>query len=235
MNQRITISFKKYSIVIICITINSIFFTSYSYGQRSLPIMEFPVESNQKYFVLFFSGDGGWKTIDKSLTTNLNDKQVPVLALNSMKYLWSEKTPLQIAKDMEFLIDRYLKKWNKQYVVIMGYSLGAEVLPFAINRLNQYYLPKIKDLILIAPSQRVLFKIKVKEYLIDNNEGLDVLPEIKKLKIATRYCICDDKKYSLCKQDLSGIIEYSVLTGGHHFDGDYSTLNKLLSKRLNLD
>jgi len=202
---------------------------------QNLPILEFPVESNQSYFVLLFSGDGGWKTIDQSITKNLNGKRVPVVALNIMKYLWSEKSPLQIAKDLEGLVDKYLKKWNKKNVVIIGYSMGAEVLPFALNLTNSYYLARVKDLVLIAPSQRTLFKIKIKNYLTDDNEGTEVLPEIKKLKISNKYCICDDKKYSICKLNLEGVIEYLILSGGHHFDGDYGHLNKLISKRLNLE
>ena len=202
---------------------------------NNLPIVEFPASGPCNYFVLFFSGDGGWKAIDQSITANLNAKKVPVVALNIMKYLWSEKTKLQIAKDLELLVDVYLKKWNKQNVVIIGYSMGAEVLPFALNLTNSYYLAKISDLILIAPSQNASFKIKIKDYLLDDNKGQDVLSEVRLLKVKSKYCICDDKKYSICKKNLEGIIEYNVLTGGHHFDGDYSALNRLLSKRLKLD
>lgn len=209
---------------------------AYSSDARNvLPILEFPVESTQNYFVLLFSGDGGWKTIDQSITANLKEKKVPVVALNIMKYLWSEKRPLQIAKDLELLIDTYLKKWNKQNVVIIGYSMGAEVLPFALNLTNIYYLAKVKDLILIAPSQRTLFKIKMKNYIVDDNEGQEVFPEIRRLKLSNKYCICDDKKYSLCNLGLDGMMEYSVLRGGHHFDGDFRPLNKLISNRLNLE
>lgn len=201
----------------------------------SLPVLEFPVESSQNYFVLLLSGDGGWKTIDQSITKNLNAKRVSVVALNVMKYLWNEKKPLQIAKDLELLIDSYLKKWNKQNVVIIGYSMGAEVLPFALNVTNIYYINKIKDLILVAPSQRALFKIKVKNYLVDENVGQEILPEIKKLKVSSKYCICDDNKYSLCLFDLNDVIEFTVLKGGHHFDGDFGALNKLISNRLKLE
>jgi type IV secretory pathway VirJ component len=203
--------------------------------RNNLPILEFPVESNQDYFVLLFTGDGGWKSIDQSITSNLNVKKVPVVALNIMKYLWNEKKPLQVAKDLELLIDSYLRKWNKQHVVVIGYSLGAEILPFTLNLTNIYYLAKIKDLILIAPSQRTSFKIKVKNYIVDDNEGQEVLPELRKLKLTNKYCICDDKKYSLCMLGIDGIMEYSVLRGGHHFDGDFRPLNNLINKRLNLD
>ena len=112
--------------------------------------------------------------------------------------------------------------------------MGAEVLPFVLNQTNVFYINKIKDLILIAPAQKAIFKIKMKNYLVDSNEGQEVLPELKKLKITRKYCICDDNKYSLCKKELNGTIEYDVLKGGHHFDGDYSALNVLLNKRLSL-
>jgi len=202
---------------------------------NDLPILEFPSEGTQDYFVVLFSGDGGWKSIDQSIVNNLNSRKIPVVALNLMKYLWSEKSPLQIAKDLEWIIDTYSKKWNKSNVIIIGYSLGADVLPFTVNCLNSYYLPKIKDLVLIAPSQKTIFKIKLKNYLVDDESGKELIPELKKLKIKNVYCICDDKKSSICKKGIDGLVDYTVLTGGHHFDGDYTSLNLLINNRIKLD
>lgn len=228
-------NYKKYYLLVICLIKLSLQVHAISSFNQNLPILELPAESSSSYFVLLFSGDGGWKPIDQSIAQNLNNKKVPVVALNIMKYLWNEKTPLQIAKDLEKLIDTYLRKWNKKSVVIVGYSMGAEVLPFALNQTNIYYLDKIQNLILIAPSQKTIFKIKLMNYISDGNEGQEVFPEIKKLKIGKMYCICDDKKYSLCQLNLNGIMENSILRGGHHFDGDYSALNKLINQNLNLD
>jgi Type IV secretory pathway, VirJ component len=225
----------NYILVTICLILFSLNIHASASNLQNLPILEFPAESNSSYFVLLFSGDGGWKPIDQSISKNLQNKKVPVVALNIMKYLWNEKTPLQIAKDLEKLIDTYLRKWNKKNVVIMGYSMGAEVLPFALNQTNIYYLSKIQNLILIAPSQRTIFKIKLMNYISDDNTGKEVFPEIKKLKLSKMYCICDDKKYSLCQLNLNGIMEYAILRGGHHFDGDYSALNKLINQNLNLN
>jgi len=88
---------------------------------------------------------------------------------------------------------------------------------------------------LIAPSQKATFKIKLKSYVVDDNSGMDLLPEIKKLNIKNVYCICDDNKNSLCRKGLDGIIDYTLLKGGHHFDGDFSLLNLLINNRIKLN
>src|ERR1035437_7955669 len=101
---------------ICCIAIIGLFAMSLiaAPAHHNLPVLEFPVENGPNYFVILFSGDGGWKTIDQSMTNNLNAGKISVVALNMMKYLWTEKSPLQIAKDLEKLIDFYTKKWGKQ-------------------------------------------------------------------------------------------------------------------------
>ena len=76
--------------------------------------------------------------------------------------------------------------------------------------------------------------IKLTDFLMDSDVGAPLLPELVKLKIKTTYCICDDKEISICKQNLTGIIDYVVLTGGHHFDGDYTKLNSLIGKYLKI-
>ena len=75
----------------------------------------------------------------QSVTRYLNSKNVSVLAINTQKYLWSEKEPVQIACDIESLIDSN-DKWGQKKVVLMGYSMGAEVLPFAVNCMEDKYI-----------------------------------------------------------------------------------------------
>jgi type IV secretory pathway VirJ component len=204
--------------------------------QRSLdlPLWEYPVSGHSDYFVILFSGDGGMKPIIEAITSYLNSKKIPIVVLNIQRYLWTEKKPSQIAADLEKLISFYSQKWTKQRAVIMGYSMGADILPFGINCIKPAFQPLIKDIVLIAPAQRTLFKIKLLSYVYDDNEGAEILPELKKIKNNNIYCICDDKKESLCNLPLTGIAPFTKLTGGHHFDGDYTTLTRLIGIHLSL-
>ena len=100
-----------------------------------LPLVELPVAAPGRLMAVVYSGDGGWRDIDKDIAGRLQDKGVPVVGVDSLRYFWSEKTPEQIAADLGLIIDHYREAWQRPDVVLVGYSFGADVLPFAYNRL----------------------------------------------------------------------------------------------------
>jgi type IV secretory pathway VirJ component len=151
------------------------------------------------------------------------------------KYLLSEKQPAQIACDLETLVERYNSKWGKTKVVFIGYSMGAEVLPFAVDCMDNKYMNELKDLILIGPWQKATFKTRLRDFIFEINKGTDIYTELLKLKTKKAYVICDDNKFSICHKDMERVIDHDLLGGGHHFGGDYLTLSKLIGKRLNLE
>jgi type IV secretory pathway VirJ component len=201
---------------------------------QNLPIIESKSTGNSDYYVIFLTGNGGYRKLAQSVTQFLNSKNISVLAVNIKKYLWSEKSPDQIACDLETLIDRYNNKWSRKKVVFLGYSMGAEILPFAIDCMEDKYMHELIDMILIGPWQKATFKVKIEDYFFEINKGTDIYEELLKMKTEKAYVICDDNKFSICRKDLDGVIDHDFLGGGHHFGGDYSSLTKLIGKRLNL-
>ena len=199
---------------------------------KQLPVRESKSAGNSDYYIILLTGNGGRQHLVQSVTSYLKLMNISVLTINTKLYLLSEKRPAQIACDLENLMDSYTKKWGQQKIIFIGYSMGAEVLPFAINCMKKNYNDKIADLILIGPGQKVTFKIKLRDYYLNVNKGVDLFPEIVKMKKG--YVICDDNEFSICRLGLDGIIEYDFLGGGHHFGGDYLALSRLIGKRLNL-
>jgi type IV secretory pathway VirJ component len=124
---------------------------------------------------------------------------------------------------------------GQEKVVLIGYSMGAEVFPFAVNCLYDKYMDELIDLILIGPWQKATFKVKLADYFFEINKGADIYTELKKMKTKNVYIICDDNEISICHKDLEGVIDYDLLGGGHHFGGDYVALSKLIGKRLHLE
>lgn len=206
-----------------------------AFSQSGLPVLEFPASAKHNYMVIFFSGDGGWKELDQSVTAYLNGKNIPVLGINTKKYLWEEKKPQIIARDIESLEQTYCAKWKVSNVVLIGYSMGAEILPHSVNEMKDAWTGKVKDMILIAPDENACFEVKLIFYAYDTNEGEPIIDQLRKLKIKKAYCICDEHPISLCNTGLDGVIDHTLLTGGHHFDGDYGVLCKIIGKRLNLE
>jgi type IV secretory pathway VirJ component len=199
---------------------------------KNLPVKESKSAGNSDYYVVLMTGNGGRQHLVQSVTSYLNLMNISVLTINTKLYLLLEKRPAQIACDLENLMDRYTKKWGQKKIIFIGYSMGAEVLPFAFNCMEENYTDKISDLILIGPGQKVTFKIKLRDYYINVNKGADLYPEIVKMKKG--YVICDDNEFSICRQLLDGFIDHDFLGGGHHFGGDYKALSRLIGKRLNL-
>jgi type IV secretory pathway VirJ component len=202
---------------------------------KHFPVIESRSTGNSDYYVILMTGNGGWQNLVQSVTHYLNSKNVSVLAINTKKYLWAEKRPAQICCDLETLIDRYNSKWQQKKVVFIGFSMGAEVLPFAVNCMEEKYMHEINDLILIGPWQKATFKVKLEDYFYEVNKGTDIYAEILKMKTDKTYVICDNNKYSICHKDLDGVIDHDILGGGHHFGHDYPALSKLIGKRLNLE
>ena len=132
-------------------------------------------------------------------------------------------------------MDQYDIKWKHDKVVLIGYSMGAEILPFAVNRMNERYTKKIQNIILIGPWQKATFKVKLADYFYEVNEGEEIYPELLKVKHINTYVVCDDNEYALCLKPIDGIVDHDELPGGHHFGGDYDALSKLIGKRLNLE
>ena len=202
---------------------------------KKLPLIESGTNGYRDFYIIFLTGNGGWRDLAQSVTQYLTSKNIPVLAINTKKYLWTEKSPAQIACDLEKLIDQYNVKWTKTKVVLIGYSMGAEVIPFAVNCMEPKYTNQLNDIILIGPWQKATFKVNLLDYVMEVNKGADIYSELLKLKTKEVYIICDDNEISICQKGLDGIIDHSLMPGGHHFGGDYAGLSRLIGKRLNLE
>jgi type IV secretory pathway VirJ component len=202
---------------------------------KNMHLIESVPDTDLEYYVIFLTGNGGWRNLAQAVTAYLNAKDVSVVAVNTKKYMWKEKEPAQIACDLEALIDRYNGKWGKSQVVLLGYSMGAEDLPFAVNCMKDSYLHFLKDIILIGPWQKATFKINLLDYVMELNKGLDIYAELQRMKMKTAYVICDDNEMSICHKDLESVIDHDFLGGGHHFGGDYNMLSKMIGRRLNLE
>ena len=81
------------------------------------------------------SGDGGWRDLDKTIAEDLQSDGIPVVGWDSLRYFWSKKTPQQTANDLAIVMRTFMAKWHASDVALIGYSFGADVMPFAYNRL----------------------------------------------------------------------------------------------------
>jgi len=84
--------------------------------------------SGNDVMAVHITGDGGWGVTDSGLSDTLAQHGIPVVGLNSLRYFWTPRTPEGAANDLERIIRYYLATWKKDEAVIIGYSMGVEVL-----------------------------------------------------------------------------------------------------------
>ena len=193
-----------------------------------LPVVEVPASPGvpqSDEFAIIMSGDGGWAGIDQDIAAALSAAGIPVVGLDSLRYYWTARTPEGLAADTDKLIRYYLAHLNKKRVLLVGYSQGADVLPFAVNRLPAATRENVALAAILGMSEHALFEFHVSSWISDSNSGPATLPEVDRITGIPVLCIYGaDEKDSLCPKLDSKKIAVVEVKGGHHFDGDYSAL-----------
>jgi len=198
-----------------------------------LPLIEVPAKSQGgKMLAVILSGDGGWAGIDKDVAGALSAQGIPVVGWNSLQYFWSAKTPDVAAKDLDRILRHYMAVWNRQEVLLVGYSFGADVLPFFANRLPADLLGRVRLVSLLGPGKTADFEFHVTDWLGGGSKGQPVLPEVRKLAgHPPVLCLYGSQESdSLCPQIPPSLGKAQVLPGAHHFGGDYDALATLILK-----
>jgi type IV secretory pathway VirJ component len=193
-----------------------------------LPVIEVaaqPGSAAPDSFAILMSGDGGWAGLDQDIAAALSAKGIPVVGLDSLRYYWTPRTPDGLAADTDRIIRYYLSRFGKKTVLLIGYSQGADVLPFAVNRLPKATRERVALTVIMGMSEHALFEFHVSSWIADDNSGPSTLPEVNRITGMPVLCIYgEDEKDSLCpKLDAKRFIVVKV-KGGHHFDGNYAGL-----------
>jgi type IV secretory pathway VirJ component len=198
-------------------------------GLSDLPVIEVPAQaaptSHADTFAIIMSGDGGWAGLDQDVAAALSAQGIPVVGLDSLRYYWTARTPDGLAADTDRLIRYYLAHFGKQRVLLIGYSQGADVLPFAVNRLPQATRTRVALAVVMGMSDHALFEFHLSSWISDDNSGAATLPEVDRITGMPLLCIYGaDEQDSLCPKLDAKKFHVVELKGGHHFDGDYANL-----------
>jgi type IV secretory pathway VirJ component len=193
-----------------------------------LPVIEIPAQPGAAAvdtFAIIMSGDGGWAGLDKEVAQALAARGIPVVGLDSLRYFWNARTPDGLAADTDHMIRYYLAHLDKQRVLLIGYSQGADVLPFAVNRLPAATRGRVALTALIGMSEHALFEFHVSSWISDDSSGPATLPEVDRMVGTPVLCIYgEDESDSLCPKLDPKKVRIVKLKGGHHFNGDYAGL-----------
>jgi type IV secretory pathway VirJ component len=147
------------------------------------------------------------------------------VALNSLEYFWSARTPEQTATDVARVLRHYLAAWHAQRVLMIGYSFGADVLPFVVNRLPPDLRARLASVSLLGIDAHASFEVHITEWVGGDEGGAPTRPELAALKGLPLLCIYGEGETdSICPLLAPGTATREQIGKGHHFSGEYDRL-----------
>ena len=191
-----------------------------------LPLIMVPAKQPADRLAVFYSGDGGWAGLDKAVSAQLAAAGVTVIGVNSRGYFWQKRSPEESARDLGRILQFYLHdRPTQEQVILVGYSTGAEVLPFMANRLPEALRARIASIALIAPGRDATFEIHLTDWIPGTHTaGLPLTPEVERLGLPVLCLWGEGDRSALCPE-LPAVHATTVLIGsGHHLGGEYQEI-----------
>lgn len=190
----------------------------------ALPVVDTPAAGTPAALAVFYSGDGGWRDLDKTIGDALAEGGVHVVGVDSLRYFWSEKRPEQIAEDLRTIVAT-ADPTGTLPVALLGYSFGADTLPFAVPLLDQGLRDRVTLIGLLAPGLETGFEVSIGGWLGLSTGSEAIVPQIAALPAAKILCVEGrDEPESACADPALSDVSRLTLDGGHHFDGNYGAL-----------
>jgi type IV secretory pathway VirJ component len=189
-----------------------------------IPVIELPARKASDRFAVMITGDGGWRRIDSRVTEKLRTEGIAVVGFLTPDYFRTPRTPEESACALERVIRFYRLRWHREHVLLIGYSRGADVLPFMASRLPSDLRSSLRLIALLGLEPLIDFQYrpwwmlwhtaKTPQYAVE--------PEVEKLRGNNVVCIYGEReKDSLCRRLDRTAFKIVREPGGHHFAGRY--------------
>jgi len=193
-----------------------------------LPLVELPVSGSHRLAILV-SGDGGWRSLDRGIAAELNRHGVAVVGWNARRYFWSEKPPQRIADDLARVMATYRQRWQADDIALVGYSFGADVMPFAYLRLPGAQRRQVRWVSLLGMSHHADFEVRLGWIGRGYEQQAPLLPALLSMPAERLQCIHgQEEKDTLCPELAVHGIAVVQRPGGHHFDRDTGQLARII-------
>ncbi|MBX6332508.1 MAG: cutinase family protein, partial [Gemmatimonadaceae bacterium] len=168
-----------------------------------LPLTVLPATApGDSTLAVLITGDGGWATLDRTVADSLVHHGIPVVGLNSRTYLSTPRDPGQAARDVARILRTYLPAFGKSRVVLVGYSRGADMMPFVVTRLPAELRERVAVVALMGAAPNVNFKFHLIDLITNKHRKDDLMtvPEIEKVHGPRVLCFYgEDEKESACR------------------------------------
>jgi type IV secretory pathway VirJ component len=193
--------------------------------QRLQLPLEYRWPAQLSALLVFFSGDGGWASLDEEVAEHLVTRGIGVVGVSSLRYFWQAKPPAQVAGDIRRLTTVLARAARP--VFAGGFSFGAEVVPVALNAWAPVDRRSLAGLILIAPGPSASFEIDPLDWIRTPTENPEtrVATAVRNVSVPTLCINGAEEEDSPCPSvaALPGVRSVR-LPGSHHFNSDYSAV-----------
>ncbi|KIC08274.1 hypothetical protein RA19_20065 [Leisingera sp. ANG-M1] len=185
-------------------------------------------------YAIFLSGDGGWANFDEQVSDRLAARGIPVVGISSLRYMWREKQPAQIAADLARIDAHFRPVFGRSKLLLLGFSLGANTLPFAAAELPAELRERLAGVGLIAPETRTGFEIVVGGWLGQQTGSVAVAPAIEALSASLPpervFCLYGSREtVSACPLARLPGMQLVEFEGGHHLGNDHDGIVRVLA------
>jgi type IV secretory pathway VirJ component len=196
----------------------------YNIVKEKTPVKNAPI-------VLLFSGDGGWFAFEQNIAEKLGAYGIPTIGIDTKKYFWTRKTPEKTASDIAEVLNFYGLEWGKTKFIIMGYSQGAEIVPFLVTHFPDVLKSKVISAVMLSPATTTDFEIHITNMigLGSRQNTYSVIDEINKMPKTNALCIFGDGERTSIPGLLKGTpIKISFIPGDHHYHGNATLIVKTM-------
>ena len=190
---------------------------------KNLPYIIIPAGTKGNKLTVFISGDGGWFRFEQMISDNLANRGIATIGLDSRKYFWTRKSPEESASDIATLIDHFSREWNRDSIIMVGYSFGAEIVPFIVNRLPDYLKRRVTSEVLLSPTANADFEVHLTDMigLKNSHDQYNVIKEINSLRNIRTLIIFGQSENTKLPSFMTGTkISVVKIPGDHHYKFD---------------
>lgn len=185
-------------------------------------------------FAVLLTGDGGWAAIDKEIADSLVKHGIPVVSLNSREYLASKRTPERVAVDVARIMRYYGNSFGAHEAVLIGYSRGADIMPFVATRLPPELLSEVQLIALLGLAPNANFKFHLIDLVSNHHrsDDLPTVPEVARLQGHRIICFYGvEEEDAACKSLPDSLATVVAMPDGHHFGKRYGDIaDRILSE-----
>ena len=204
-----------------------------SLSDLPLTILPSPTADPTLPMVVYLSGDGGWNSFSSQFTQALVATGTPVVGIDALRYFRKRRPPQRVADDIARILRYYRAEWQRTSVVLIGYSFGGSVMPFAYNYLSPEVQQQVSSIIIMSPTEHADFKIHLRNLLaLDGSDKYPVAPQIAEIRIPVLGLYGAEEASDWLEAHPPGTMTLTILPGGHHYAHDYSLLARTILEHI---